>query len=486
MKKRDELIAVLPSGDVLVNDPVPAGIPATLTTRLVKSLAKAITDPETAFGDDAYRAQAIHAAASNTIRAWRNDWRIVCRFVDQLAWEPSEALMERLGFIDREQFAIRLRTPPVQPEIIQAFIDYYSPMSDRQLRLKRQGRHFDKASKPYALPTMRRLLATVSKWHRMNQLPDPTNSELVRDTLKEFSRDRGGSEQAARIRWADILAFLKLEPDEVKRIALQLPAAPKERYPIKPNPDKTKNRGRPATGRHKPYPPGSREFILEQLGSPGRLLRAKTMLTVAFNLMSRREELVALTWGDISDSMGIAGAGTAMIGKTKTNPQGVETARHLSQTAMHLLKEWKQLFPKPDDVEKIYPLFCRFYSGREDKIGIPIRPVESLPYADWPQEPYGEALSEAQCNRIFKACMQAIGKEGDVVKQISGHSCRVGAAQDLANSGMSLLEIMQSGGWTSTAMPARYIRKQAADESGMAKAMSGMEQFIAAPLGKVD
>ena len=39
----------------------------------------------------------------------------------------------------------------------------------------------------------------------------------------------------------------------------------------------------------------------------------------------------------------------------------------------------------------------------------------------------------------------------------SGHSCRVGMAQDLAAAGASLAAIMQAGRWKSAATLARYI-----------------------------
>lgn len=49
----------------------------------------------------------------------------------------------------------------------------------------------------------------------------------------------------------------------------------------------------------------------------------------------------------------------------------------------------------------------------------------------------------------------------------SAHSARVGAAQDLASDGFTLLQIMQAGRWSSEAMVSKYIRHLNAQESAM-------------------
>ncbi len=52
----------------------------------------------------------------------------------------------------------------------------------------------------------------------------------------------------------------------------------------------------------------------------------------------------------------------------------------------------------------------------------------------------------------------------------SGHSTRVGAAQDLAELDIDLAAITQAGGWKSTRMPLHYAEKIDAARSGMARA----------------
>jgi hypothetical protein len=57
-----------------------------------------------------------------------------------------------------------------------------------------------------------------------------------------------------------------------------------------------------------------------------------------------------------------------------------------------------------------------------------------------------------------------------VVDKVSGHSTRVGAAQDPAALDIDLAAITQAGGWKSTRMPLQYAEKIKAGRSGMARA----------------
>ena len=56
------------------------------------------------------------------------------------------------------------------------------------------------------------------------------------------------------------------------------------------------------------------------------------------------------------------------------------------------------------------------------------------------------------------------------VDRVSGHSSRVGGAQDLAALDIDLASITQAGGWKSTRMPLQYAEKINATRSGMARA----------------
>jgi hypothetical protein len=55
------------------------------------------------------------------------------------------------------------------------------------------------------------------------------------------------------------------------------------------------------------------------------------------------------------------------------------------------------------------------------------------------------------------------------VNKVSGHSTRVGAAQDLAALDIDSAAITQAGGWKSTRTPLQYAEKINTARSGMAR-----------------
>ncbi len=67
------------------------------------------------------------------------------------------------------------------------------------------------------------------------------------------------------------------------------------------------------------------------------------------------------------------------------------------------------------------------------------------------------ALGAGQINRIYKRLAQLANVDPQIIKKISGHSMRVGAAQDLLLSGASMPMIMSRGRWSKTDTVMRYI-----------------------------
>ena len=74
-------------------------------------------------------------------------------------------------------------------------------------------------------------------------------------------------------------------------------------------------------------------------------------------------------------------------------------------------------------------------------------------------------LSVRQLSRRIKQATAA----AELGEGFSGHSGRVGMAQDLTANGADLPALMQAGRWTSPAMPARYTEAQAAARGAVAK-----------------
>ena len=57
-----------------------------------------------------------------------------------------------------------------------------------------------------------------------------------------------------------------------------------------------------------------------------------------------------------------------------------------------------------------------------------------------------------------------------LIEHVSGHSTRVGAAQNLAELDIDFAAITQAGGWKSPRMPLQYAEKINVARSGMARA----------------
>ncbi len=68
-----------------------------------------------------------------------------------------------------------------------------------------------------------------------------------------------------------------------------------------------------------------------------------------------------------------------------------------------------------------------------------------------------DSLCESRISRIYKALARKAGLSESVVQRISGHSMRVGGAQDLLSHGASLPQIMLCGGWAKTDTMMRYV-----------------------------
>jgi integrase len=184
--------------------------------------------------------------------------------------------------------------------------------------------------------------------------------------------------------------------------------------------------------------------IKEFIGSAGKGLRAdreRAMLCVAYETLARRGELVALQVRDVE--FWPNGSGQALIRRGKTDAEGQGRVAYLSRETVKWLKIWL-------DHAKINegPIFRRLI-GR-DGIGGVLHPGSIAP--------------------IFKRVARWIGMPARFVNEVSGHSTRVGAAQDLAELDIDLAAITQAGGWKSTRMPLQYAEKINAARSGMARA----------------
>jgi site-specific recombinase XerD len=79
----------------------------------------------------------------------------------------------------------------------------------------------------------------------------------------------------------------------------------------------------------------------------------------------------------------------------------------------------------------------------------------------------GRALSTRDVRRTLKTL--AVGARLGHGAQVSGHSLRVGMAQDLVAADMDMASVMQAGGWSTPRMIARYTEKLTARRGAVAR-----------------
>ena len=82
----------------------------------------------------------------------------------------------------------------------------------------------------------------------------------------------------------------------------------------------------------------------------------------------------------------------------------------------------------------------------------------------------GFALTAQVVTGVLQKVGQWIGLPEQEYRKISGHSARVGAAQDLLALNIDLSSVMQAGRWTDTRMPMRYGERVLASRGAMARA----------------
>jgi len=162
-----------------------------------------------------------------------------------------------------------------------------------------------------------------------------------------------------------------------------------------------------------------------------RGIRDRALLLVAYDTLCRRSELVSLQVKDIKVNIkNSIETSSILLRKSKTDQDSTGKWLHLSQRAHLALAEWIKKLPKEQEI-----LFC----GLNRSLDISCQ------------------IGAGQINRIYKKIARKAGLDEMVIEGISGHSMRVGAAQDLLNSGASMPIIMQRGRWSKTDTVMRYL-----------------------------
>jgi site-specific recombinase XerD len=186
-------------------------------------------------------------------------------------------------------------------------------------------------------------------------------------------------------------------------------------------------------GRYSKQAFGINEDLLDKMVAASdnslRGSRDRAILLVAYDSLCRRSELVSLEIGDVLVNEK-DGCLKLKLQKSKTDPNALGRWLNLSNKAEVALKNWLNL--------------SNLKSGKL------FRSVTSTGKIK-------ESLNSAQINRIYKKLASASKVDPTIVKNISGHSTRVGASQDLLKLGKSLAIIMQKGRWSKVDTVMRYI-----------------------------
>jgi len=177
--------------------------------------------------------------------------------------------------------------------------------------------------------------------------------------------------------------------------------------------------------------------IMEALPADLIGLRDAALIALAYDMLARRSELSGLNVADIEAADD--GTGTAMIARSKTDQEGEGAVVFISADAMRHISAWVAAA----GLEADDPLFI---------------PLGKAAKAD--------RLSGSDVARIFK---RRAAQAGVPAGAISGHSARVGAAQDMRACGFDDGGIMQAGRWKSPRMVARYTERLGARFGAAAK-----------------
>ena len=184
-------------------------------------------------------------------------------------------------------------------------------------------------------------------------------------------------------------------------------------------------------------------------------LRDLAFMHVAYSTLLRMSELSRLRVRDISRAAD--GRIILDVGWTKTILQSGGIVKALSARSSERLMAWISaagLSGEPDAV-----IFCPVHRSNR------ITAVSASP------------MSAPCLEDIFRRARSAAGNVVPAKTNKgryagwSGHSARVGAAQDMARKGFSIAQIMQEGTWTQTQTVMRYIRMVEAHSGAMIKLM---------------
>jgi len=172
-----------------------------------------------------------------------------------------------------------------------------------------------------------------------------------------------------------------------------------------------------------------------------RGIRDRALMLIAYDTLCRRSEIVDLLAEDIQREPTEKAESVRLsikLRKSKTDQNSLGRWLHLTDQASKALEQWLVA-----SGIQLGPIFRGINRGNE----------------------IAEKLGSGQIARIYKKMARKANLDCDTIKKISGHSMRVGAAQDLLREGASLPIIMNRGRWSKADTVMRYVEQMAPSTS---------------------
>lgn len=171
--------------------------------------------------------------------------------------------------------------------------------------------------------------------------------------------------------------------------------------------------------------------ILQQIvdACPDSLVGARdaALISVGYDTLCRSSELAAMMVAHVKFS---AHSASVFIPLSKSDPFGDGRWAYLSPRTSEFLENWLQR--------------AKIQNGAVFR-GLHTRKVGSF------------ALNTSSIRRLVKSAARRAELPSEVVRSLSGHSMRIGAAQDMLVIGFDQLAIMQAGGWKTANVVLRYV-----------------------------
>ena len=159
-------------------------------------------------------------------------------------------------------------------------------------------------------------------------------------------------------------------------------------------------------------------------------LRDAALFSVGYDTLCRSSELVAINVENLS-----ADFSSIQIPRSKADPFGDGRIAYLSPTTIQHVRAWLDATGLTSG-----PLFRGLHTLRVSQV----------------------ALDTCSVRRRIKLAAARAKLDLDVIKRLSGHSMRVGAAQDMMVAGFDTLGIMQAGGWRTFSVLGRFVENASA------------------------